>query len=192
MRLGAALVGDVEREAGHQERGLAGAPEELVGLELGALGEDLPVCPVPDARAGDALGDLADDAQLAADHERRERGVGGRVAGIGEDARLAAVERHRPGLAVAVDLDVEPLRERVHDRCADAVQATGCRVRAPPELAARVQLREHDLDAGQPGLGLDVDRDAARVSRTSTLASACSITSISYRARRGPRRRSCR
>ena len=70
VRLGAALVGDVDGEPGHEERRLAGAPEQLVGLELGALREDLAVGPVADARAGDALGDLADDAQLAAHLER--------------------------------------------------------------------------------------------------------------------------
>ena len=72
---------------------------------------------------------------------------GRRLAGVGEDARLAAVERHRPGLAVAVDLDVEPLGERVDDRGADAVQTAGRRVRAAAELAAGVQLGEDDLDA---------------------------------------------
>ena len=81
--------------------------------------------------------------------------------GVGEDAGLAAVERHRPGLAVAVDLDVETLGERVDDGGADAVQSAGRRVRPRAELAAGVQLREHDLDAGEPGLRLDVDRDAA-------------------------------
>ena len=110
------------------------------------------VGPVPDAGAGDALGDLADDAQLAARLERRERRIRRRLARVGEDAGLAAVERHRPGLAVAVDLDVEPLGERVDDGGADAVQAAGCRVRAAAELAAGVQLGEDDLDAGQPGL----------------------------------------
>src|SRR5690606_306170 len=62
---------------------------------------------------------------------------------------------------VAVDLDVQPLRERVDDRGADAVQTTGGRVGAAAELAARVQLGEDDLDAGQPCGGV-VDRDAAR------------------------------
>ena len=81
---------------------------------------------------------------------------------VGEDAGLAAVERHRPGLAAAVDLDVEALRERVDDGCADAVQTAGCRVRAAAELAAGVQLREDDLDAGETGARLDVDGDAAR------------------------------
>ena len=46
---------------------------------------------------------------------------------------------------------------------ADAVQAAGGDVRAAAELAAGVQLGEDHLDAGEPGLGLLVDRDAAAV-----------------------------
>ena len=147
VRLVAALVADDDLEPGHEERGLAGAARELLELERGVLREDLPVGPVADAGAGDALGDLADDAQLAAHLERRERRVRRGRARVGEDAGLAAVERHRPGLAVAVDLDVEPLGQRVDDGGADAVQTAGCRVRAAAELAAGVQLREDDLDA---------------------------------------------
>ena len=75
--------------------------------------------------------------------------------------RLAPPERHRPGRAVAVDLDVEPGRQRVHHRGADAVQTAGGVVRAAAELAARVQFGEDDLDPGQAGPRLDVDRDAA-------------------------------
>ena len=75
----------------------------------------------------------------------------------------AALEGHRLGGRRAVDLDVEPRRERVHDRGADAVQATGRGVGATAELAARVQLGEDHLDAREPGLGLLVDRDPASV-----------------------------
>ena len=160
-RLGPARVGEVEGQRWHEEGRLAQAIQELIGLERRPLGEDLAVGPVPDARAGDALGDLANDPQLAAGHERRERGVRRGLAGVGEDAGLTAVERHRPGLAVAVDLDVEPLRERIDHRSADAVQSTGCRVRSAAELAAGVELGEHDLDARETRLGLDVDGDAA-------------------------------
>ena len=48
-------------------------------------------------------------------------------------------------------------------RGADAVQAAGRGVGAAAELAAGVQLGHDDLDAGQAGLRLDVDRDAAAV-----------------------------
>ena len=66
--------------------------------------------------------------------------------------------RRRP-----VDVDVHPRGQRVDDREADAVQAAGGDVRAAAELAAGVQLGRHHLDAGQPGLGLLVGRDAAAV-----------------------------
>ena len=100
------------------------------------------------------------DPQLGVRLERRERRVDGDA--VGEHAGLAAMERHRPGLAAAVDLDVESLRQGVDDGCADAVQSARGGVRAAAELAAGVQLREDDLDAGEAGAGLDVDRDAAR------------------------------
>jgi hypothetical protein len=64
--------------------------------------------------------------------------------------------------AVAVDLDVEALRQRVDDGGADAVQPARGGVGAGSELAAGVQLGEHDLDAREPRLGLDVHGDAAR------------------------------
>ena len=47
----------------------------------------------------------------------------------------------------AVDLDVEPRRQRVDHRGADAVQAAGGDVRAAAELAAGVELGEDHLDA---------------------------------------------
>ena len=120
------------------------------------------VGPVPHPGAGDAAAHLADDAQFALAQKRRERRIGARLARVGEDAGLAAVERHRPGLAVAVHLDVEALRQRVDDGGADAVQPAGCRVGAVAELAAGVQLGEDHFHAGQPGLRLDVDGHAAR------------------------------
>src|SRR5690606_27884370 len=43
------------------------------------------------------------------------------------------------------------------------VQPARGRVRAAPELPARVELREHDLDSRQARLRLDVDGDAATV-----------------------------
>ena len=63
--------------------------------------------------------------------------------------------------AAAVDPHVEPLAERVDHRGANAVQATGRRVRAAAELATRVELGHDDLDAAQARLGLDVHGDAA-------------------------------
>ncbi len=119
----AAEVLDVDAEPGHEEGGLARAAEELLGEEGRSAGEDLPVGPVADPRTGDALAHLAHDPQLAAGRERAERSVGARLPLVLEDARLAAPERHGVRLAAAIHLDVEALRQRVHDGSAHAVQS---------------------------------------------------------------------
>ncbi len=131
-----------------------------VEVERGILREDLTVRPVADPRAGDTLGRAP--RRRAAPMRSRTARRRNRAVPFGESPRLAAVERHRPRLAAAVDLDVEALRKRVDDRCAHAVQSARRGVRAAAELAARMQLREDDLDARQPGARLDVDGDAAR------------------------------
>ncbi len=66
-------------------------------------------------------------------------------------------------LAVAVHLDAQMRRERVHDGHPDAVQAAGHLVSGAAELAAGVKDRVHHLERGLPGLFLDVGRDAAAV-----------------------------
>ena len=76
---------------------------------------------------------------------------------------LAAGELHAVALSLLVDLDLEPLAQRVDDRSADAVQAAGDLVAAAAELAAGVQHGEHDLEGAFAGLLLDVHGDAAAV-----------------------------
>ncbi len=56
------------------------------------------------------------------------------------------VEGLLPAVAVALDLDAELLRQRVHDRRADAVQAAGDLVAAVAKLAAGVQHGQGDGD----------------------------------------------
>ena len=71
-----------------------------------------------------------------------------------------------PGVAVAPDLDVELLAQRVDAADADAVQTAGDLVVGGVELAAGVELGEHDLHRGHGlagGQRLVVDRDAAAV-----------------------------
>ena len=58
--------------------------------------------------------------------------------------RVAARELLPVDLPVPPHLGDEPLGQRVDDRDADAVEAAGDLVAVPAELAARVQLREHD------------------------------------------------
>jgi len=67
--------------------------------------------------------------------------------------RLAALEALEVHLAVALDLDLEVFRERVHDRDADAVQAARDAVGGFVELAAGVQLRQHHLGRGDSSVG---------------------------------------
>jgi hypothetical protein len=78
----------------------------------------------------------------------------------------AAAEVHLPGEAVAPDLDVELLRERVDAAHAHAVQAAGDFVGGSVELAAGVQLGEHHLHGRHllaVGQVHHVDGDAAAV-----------------------------
>ena len=67
-------------------------------------------------------------------------------------------------MAVAADLQVQALGERVDDRDADAVQAAGDLVAAAvPELAAGVEDGQHDLGRGALLFLHRLDRDAAAV-----------------------------
>jgi hypothetical protein len=110
--------------------------------------------------------------------EAFSNGVNGDSARAREQAGLSAMERHRVGLAAAVDFDVQTLGQGVDDGGADAVQTAGRRVGAAAELAAGVQLREHDLDAVSPVRGSTSTGMPRARSRTSTLPSACRTMSI--------------
>ena len=69
-----------------------------------------------------------------------------------------------PLAAVAVDLEVEAARQRVHHRHADAVEAAGDLVALAAELPARVQHGQHDLGRRLAlVLGVVVDGHAASV-----------------------------
>ena len=75
-----------------------------------------------------------------------ERGAFGAVADdLQGRNRVAVVEFDGVLLAVAPNAALEPARERVDDGHADAVQAAGDLVGVLVELAAGVQLREHDF-----------------------------------------------
>ena len=68
-----------------------------------------------------------------------------------------------PGRFVAPDFQMQRLGEGVDAAHADAMQATGNFVGVRIELAARVQLRQHDLSGGYTFLGMNIDRNAAAV-----------------------------
>ena len=77
--------------------------------------------------------------------------------------RQAALVALAPDVAVAMDLELEPLGEEVDDRDADAVQAAGDFVRVVVELSAGVQLGHDDLGRRAALFLVDVDGDAAAV-----------------------------
>ena len=114
-----------------------------VELELAIL-EDVEVGHEDDGRAG-----------LVGVRERAARDQLGR--------RIAACERLRVLDAVAVDREVEVLAERVHDRHADAVEPAGDLVALAAELAAGMQLRQHDGGRGQALVLHHVDGDPTAV-----------------------------
>ena len=110
--------------------------------------------------------DLLEDLRV-----REERDRGARIALLGLADDLDVGVRHTAREFLTVDLPVtahlgdQPLRERVHDRDADAVETARDLVRGvlASELSSGVQLRE---DHGQRGRALvlhHVDRDARAV-----------------------------
>ena len=137
------LEADLEAlvEEGHHLEPLEdGASGELQGLEHGAVG------PEGDGGARAPARRVADDLELG--------------------LHPAAVdELHAVVLAVLVDLDDQAAGERVHHGHAHPVETTGHLVAVTAELAAAVQLREGDLDAGHLLLLVDVGGDALAVVR---------------------------
>ena len=137
-------------------RARASSPSNVEGR---VLGEDLPVRPEPDPGAGHALADpgaLAGQPGLRGERRRRAVAV--------EDAGDAAVEGHAPGWpgerSTSTSIRAESaLTTEAPTPCRPPVAT----YEPPPNLPPGVQLGEDHLDAGQPGLRLLVDRDAAAV-----------------------------
>ena len=87
-----------------------------------------------------------------------------RVAGLLQRRhRDAVVEFHEVLFAVAPDGELEPARQRVHHRDADAVQAAGDLVGILVEFSAGMQLGHDDLGRRNAFAFMDVGRDAAAV-----------------------------
>jgi hypothetical protein len=139
VRLSVALIVERDGDAAVQERELAEALGERVEAEFGRL-EDLFI--------------------------GLERDLGaallGRPRHLEIALRRAALVALGVDLAVAPDLEIELLRQCVHDRNADAVQAARHLVAVVVELAAGVQDREHDLRGGAAA-GVLIGRDPAAV-----------------------------
>ena len=77
--------------------------------------------------------------------------------------RLAVAKLHEMLLAVAPDRELEPARQRIDDRDADAVQAAGDLVGVLVEFPAGMQLRHDDFGGGDALALVDVGRNAAAV-----------------------------
>ena len=145
LDVGVARVRQHDLGAGVEERELAQAMLQRGEIELG-LGEGVGAGQERHFRAALAL--------AVADHLQRRH-------------RHAVVELDEVLFALAPDARAQPRRQRVDDRHADAVQAARDLVGILVELAAGVQLGEHDL--GRRALGivvvvvLDAGRDAAAI-----------------------------
>ena len=113
--------------------------------------------------------------------------------GLDRRDRLALLVGLLPDLAVAPNLDVEALRQRVDHRDADAVEAARDLVGVVVELPARVEVRHDDLERLALVLVVHPDRDAAPV-----VLDRDGVVGVDRRPRRGrrsrpaPRRSSCR
>ncbi len=140
------LVDEADLEALVEERHHLQALEHRLGAELGLL-EHGGIGPERDRRAGASARRLAGDFELA--------------------LRLAALrELEAVALLVAVDLEHEPARQRVHDRDAHAVEAARDLVAGAAELAAGMQHREDHLRRALALVrprGVRIDRDAPPV-----------------------------
>ena len=186
----AAQVPDHQLQAGDDERGLPGPPEQALELEGRVLGEDLAVRPEPDAGAGPALRD-----PVALAGQPRLRGSNAAVGTVAvEDARHAAVEATGPaGTATG------------RRRCPSAAESalttdrpTPCRppvatYEPPPNLPPACSLVATTSTPGSPVLGsLSVGMPRPS-SWTSTEPSGCRVTSTRWaRDRPAPRPHRCR
>src|SRR5439155_21224741 len=137
----AALVDEPYAEALGQERGLAHSLRQCLEVEQ----------------------EVFEYLEVGEERDRRP-GLPRRRSLLQRLLRHAALVGLRPDVAVALDLELEPLGERVHDRDADPVETARDLVAAPvAELAAGVQDGQHDLGGGALLLLVHVDRDAAPV-----------------------------
>ena len=142
-----ALVGQGDLDTGVQEALFPQALFQRFEVVDGGVLEHLRVGLEGDAGAGDTGVHGADALQRA--------------------VRVAAAEGLLVLVAVAADVDGQPLRAGVDDGRADAVQAAGHLVAGilAAELAAGVEDGIDDGDGRQTGISLDVHGDAAAIVR---------------------------
>ena len=117
------LVAHQDAQARVEERELAHPVREHVEVEVGGLEHG--------------------GVGLEGDPGPAKRGAADRLHLPGGNARLVPLLED---LAFPIDLDLQPLAERVDAGDADAVEATGDLVRIAVELAAGVELGHHDVE----------------------------------------------
>ncbi len=142
LGFGAPRVGQHDAHARIQERQLAQPVLEGGEVELG-LGEDFGRGQEGHLRAMLAGGCVAHDLEVI--------------------LRFAAAEAQEMLLAVAPDVQVEMLGQRVYDRRADPVQATRDLVGVLVELPAGMELGEDHVGGRDALFLVDVDRHAAAI-----------------------------
>ncbi len=142
LLLARALVGERDPHALVEERELAQANRERV-VVVAQIGEDQIVRLEPDLGAGLVLCDGADNLELGASSPR--------------------IEVHVVILPSRLHPHLELLRQRVHDRHADAVQSARHLVAVLVELSAGVQHGHRELDTRHLFRRMDVDGNAASV-----------------------------
>ncbi len=135
-----ALVVEADGDAGVEEGELAEALRQAVVAEVEDF-EDRGVGPEGDGRPGLVGG--SDLFELGRDFSP--------LVGLAVD------------LSVPADLELEPLRERVHHGDSDTVETGGELVGLVVELSPGVELGHHDFGGGPSRLLLDVDGNAAAV-----------------------------
>ena len=170
LALGPAVL-DPDLDARVQERELAEAVGEDVVVEDDRL-EDRRVGHERDHGPGHLLAVGLDEGLARGEPLPRPLAVPDGVAVLhlllrllagDERAGLAPDEVHLVHVPVAVDRGVEPGRERVHDRDADAVESARDLVGVLVELAAGVEDGQDGLDRGLAGLLDPVHGDAPAV-----------------------------
>src|SRR5262245_48438024 len=149
-------------------------PEPVIvaidGLRAGALvveldGEAAVEIRLRLERLRDALrveADVGEDLRVGTEEDRRAAAAP-RTDLLERPGRLPTRELLLPLAAVAPDARDERLRERRHDRRADAVEAAGVVVVLRLELAGGVERREDQLERRLLVLRVAIDRDAAPV-----------------------------
>ncbi len=136
----------------------------------------------------------AEDLRVRMEADQRAAAVLHRAGLLELGHRLAARIGLPPEHAVARDLDLEPVGQRVDHRAADAVQAARGRIGLAAELAAGVQRGEDDLQRAEVlELGMRIDRDAAAVvAHAEPVAGLERHLDGGWRGRRRPRPSRCR